>query len=336
MESFDTKMKQKISKILDYVKPDRIKNDKRIVVFSVCLLIATSLWFLNALGKNYTTSLTYSVKYVNPPDNLFLANNPPSKLELTVQAHGFTLLRHKLAFSFSPIVLDLSAISQVVESENNTYNVSSDNLINRIGLQVSKEITITGVSPQSISLVFDSLNTKIIPVLPKVELRFKPQFDLKGALEIKPESIKITGPAAALDTILVLHTEEIIIEELEKNQEKLVGVPHPKNTKIAPEKISLFIPVEKFTEKEITLPVTVNNLPENVKIKLFPADVKARVMVGLSEYENVSPNDFSATVNYEQVIAGENQLEVIVEPNKLNIRLVKVQPESIEYLIENE
>jgi hypothetical protein len=73
------------------------------------------------MEKDYTTSLTYSVKYVNPPKNLFLANTPPSKLELNVQAHGFTLLRHKLAFSFSPIVLDLSAISQSLESENNQY-----------------------------------------------------------------------------------------------------------------------------------------------------------------------------------------------------------------------
>lgn len=336
MEAFYTIMKKRISEILDYIKPDRLKNDRRIVVFSVCLLIATSLWFLNALGRDYTTSLSYSVKYVNPPDNLFLANNPPSKLELTVQAHGFTLLRHKLAFSFSPIVLDLSAISQVVEGRNNTYNVTSDNLINRIGLQVSKEITINSVSPQTISLVFDSLNTKIIPVLPVVKLRFKSQFDLKGAVEIVPDSVTITGPAAALDTILALPTEEVIVEELEKNLEKLVSVSHPQNTKISPEKVTVKIPVEKFTEKEIALPVTVINLPENVKIKLFPADIKARVMVGLSEYENVSPGDFSATVNYEEVIAGENQLEVTVETNKSYIRLLKVQPGKIEYLIETE
>jgi hypothetical protein len=329
-------MNKKISEILGYFKLEKLKNDKRIVVFSVCLLIATSLWFLNAMGKDYTTTLNYSVKYVNPPQNLFLANNPPSKLELNVQAHGFTLLRHKLAFSFSPIVLDLSAIHQSIESENNEYRVPSENLVRRIGAQISKEITINGVSPQNISLVFDSLNTKRVPVLPQVKLHFKPQFFLKGIVEAKPDSIEITGPAAVLDTINVLHTMEIAFEGLDKSLEHSVPVAHPGNTNISPEKVVVFIPVEKFTEKELTLPVQIIHLPEDVSLKLFPPNIKVTVMVGLSEYEEVSSRDFSATVDYNQALSGESYLEVSVETNKTNIQLIKVVPNSIEYLIESE
>lgn len=329
-------MEKRISEILGFFHPERLKNDKRIVVFSVCLLIAAALWFLNALGKDYTTSLSYSVKYVNPPDNLFLANNPPSKLELNVQAHGFTLLRHKLAFSFSPIVLDLTEVSKTPESERNRYSVSSEELINTIGLQVSKEIAINGVSPQSISLVFDSLNAKMIPVLPHVELRFKPQFDLKGPVKTEPESIKITGPATVIDTILALQTESVAFEDLDKSAEKQVRLIHPQNIRVNPEKVSLTVPVEKFTEKEIALPVAVTNLPDSISLKLFPSEVKVTVTVGLSEYENVTSNDFYATVNYERIVAGDNQLEVSVETKKSFIRLLKIQPGTIEYLIETE
>ncbi|MBW6537128.1 MAG: hypothetical protein K0B11_19120 [Mariniphaga sp.] len=329
-------MNIKISQILSYFNPEKLKNDKRIVVFSVCLLIAASLWFLNAMEKNYATSLTYSVKYVNPPNNLFLANNPPSKLELNVQAHGFTLLRHKLAFSFSPIVLDLSAISQSLESYNNEYRVPSENLIRRIGAQVSKEITIDRISPQTISLVFDSLNTKKVPVLPQVELNFKPQFYLKGIVEAKPDTIEITGPAAVLDTIMVLQTEKITFESLDKSMQRTVFVAHPKNTGISPAKITIVVPVEKFTEKKISLPVQISHLPENVQLKLFPPNITVTVMVGLSEYEAVSSRDFSATVDYNQALAGENHLEVSVETNRAYIQLMKIVPNSIEYLIESE
>lgn len=329
-------MKKRIAEILGYFNPEKLKNDKRIVVFSVCLLIATSLWFLNALGKDYTTTLSYSVKYVNPPKNLFLANNPPSKLDLNVQAHGFTLLRHKLAFSFSPIVLDLSAISQSLEGDNNEYRVPSENLVRRIGAQVSKEITINGVSPQNILLVFDSLNTKKVPVLPEVELNFKPQFNLKGTVEAKPDSVEITGPAAILETIDVLHTEETVFEGLDKTVEKYALVVHPGNTDVSPDKVVIYIPVEKFTEKELILPVQVNHLPENVELKLFPSNIAVTVMVGLSDYEEVSPRDLSATVDYNQALLGESYLEVKVETNKANIQLVKVVPSSVEYLIEPE
>jgi len=329
-------MKKRIAEILGYFNPEKLKNDKQIVVFSVCLLIAASLWFLNAMGKNYTTSLTYSVKYVNPPANLFLANTPPSKLELNVQAHGFTLLRHKLAFSFSPVVLDLSVLSQTLTPENNTYNVPSEELIRKIGVQVSKEITINSVSPQSISLVFDSLDSKTVPVLPDVELQFKPQFDLKGPVKTEPDSIKITGPAAQIDTIAALHTEALTLETLDKNLEKQVRIVHPQNTKVYPEKVSVLVPVEKFTEKEITVPVTVLNLPEDIHLKLFPPTIKITVMVGLSEYENISSGDFTAAVNYNQVMAENNQLDVSVDIQKPYIRLLKVTPRTLEYLIETE
>jgi len=329
-------MKKRIAEILGYISPEKLKNDKRIVVFSVCLLIASALWFLNALGKDYTTSLTYSVKYVNPPANLFLANTPPSKLELNVQAHGFTLLRHKLAFSFSPLVLDLSGISQTLQDENNEYRVPSEELIRRIGLQVSKEITINSVSPQSISLVFDSLDSKTVPVLPDVELRFKPQFDLKGPVETVPDSIRITGPATGIDTITALHTETLIVEALDKNLEKQVRVVHPPNTKISPEKATISVPVEKFTEKEIPVPVAVLNLPEGTHLKLFPPTIRITVMVGLSEYENILSRNFLATVNYNQVIAKNNQLDVAVDTDKSYIRILKIAPRTIEYLIETE
>jgi hypothetical protein len=74
--------------------------------------------------------------------------------------------------------------------------------------------------------------------------------------------------------------------------EQSVPVTHPENTNISPEKVMVLIPVEKFTEKELTLPVQVIHLPEDVNLKLFPPNVKITVMVGLSEYEEVSSRDF--------------------------------------------
>lgn len=329
-------MNKKISEILSYLKLEKFKNDKRIVVFSVCLLIAVSLWFLNALGKNYTTTLTYSVKYVNPPENLFLVNFPPEKLELNVQAHGFTLLRHKLAFSFSPIVLDLSAISQSIESQDNSYLIPSETLIRRIGAQVSKEITINTLSPQIIELAFDSLSSKRVPVLADIEVKFKPQHFLNGNVEPNPDSVTVTGPSAVLDTLNVLYTVSGTFEGMEKSQERMVSVKHPANTKVTPEKVALHIPVERFTEKQITLPVQANNKPDGINLKLFPSNVKIVIMVGLSEYENVSANDFKATVDYTQAIEGNSRLQVSAETQKQHIQIVNITPNPIEYLIESE
>ncbi len=329
-------MNQRISKITSYLRLDKIRNDRRIFVFSVCLLIATTLWFLDALSKTYNAVLSYNVKYVNPPENLFLANNPPSRIDLRVEAHGFTLLRHKLAFSFSPILLDLSAFAQNVESVDSNIRVTGETLIRRVETQVSSEISIIELSPSAILLRFDSLETRLVPVNPMVTLNFKPQFNLNGTLIIKPDSVEISGPAGVLDTITALPTLPVTFDDLETSVEQLIRVQHPVRTELSPDRVLLSVPVEKFTEKKITLPVQIINLPEEVQIKIFPSQVAVSFMVGLSSYESVSSADFTATVDYNQVSADREVLDVQIKATPLFIQLIKVTPSSVEYLIETE
>ncbi len=327
-------MNQKVTEILKYFNPAKLKNDRRIVVFIVCLFIAITLWLLNALGKDYSATLSYPVKFVNPPKELFLANSPPSQLDLKVRAHGFTLLRHKLTFSLSPLLIDLSEISRNNENLLSEINISSNVLIKKIDTQISKEISIDEISPQSITLQFDNLKSKEVPVLPEITTEFKPQHYLNGTIKTDPESIKITGPAHIIDTIHYLKTNSRSFSELDSRTEKTIAILHPENTTVSEEKITVTFPVEKFTEKEISLPVSILNFPENVELKLFPSHVSVSFLVAFSEYENITESNFSATVDYAETLAGNNTLDVVVESINPFIQSVKVSPASVEYLIE--
>lgn len=329
-------MNKYISIISGYLNLQRIKSDKRIVVFAVCLLIATSLWFLNALGKDYSETLTYSVKYVNPPQNLYLAGTQPSKIELNVQAHGFTLLRNKLAFTFAPIIFDLSSIKRDNPGAGNTITVSSADLIRRIQNQLSKEILVTDITPRVITLAFDSLETKTVPVTARVKYDFKPQHNQKGAMAVEPESIQISGPSGVIDTIATLQTEAITFHNLDASLTHVLQVNYPAGTSIDPESVTLRIPVGRFTEKELILPLEIRNKPEHVNIKLFPPQIKVAAMVGLSDYENLSPGNFKALVDYEQIVAGNSSLDVMIDGKPDFVYLLKTTPASVEYLIETE
>jgi hypothetical protein len=327
---------KKRTKILHLRYLSKLRKDQRLIIFGVCLLVATSLWFLDALSKDYSATLSYSVKYVNPPGNLFLANNPPSKIDLKVEAHGFTLLRHKLAFSFSPLLLDLTTLSQNIDNENWTVQVTSENLIRRIGNQISKEISISDISPRTISLEFDSLETKLVQIVPQVTLHFKPQFNLSGAVTINPDSVYIYGAAGFLDTLTFLYTEPKTFHDLESTIEQSIRVQHPRKTNVSPERVILHVPVEKFTEKKITVPLAIVNMPNNADVKLFPPQVTVSVLVSLSEYENVTANDFNAMVDYSQVTVERETLDVYVESKSSFSQSLKVSPNLVEYLIETE
>jgi hypothetical protein len=305
-----------------------------VVVFLVCLLIATTLWFLNALSKDYSTSIYYPVKYVNPPKNQFLANTPPKKLELKVQAHGFTLLRHKLNLSFSPIVLNLTNITQNLVPDANGYNVRTSSLLQRISDQVSNEITINTIQPEFLLLQLDSLKTKKIPLKPDVDLDFESQFNLKEPLSLSPEEVEITGPAAVLDTILFLQTERGSFTKLNVDIERKLDIMHPENVSVKPEKVLLKIFVEKFTEKEISVPIKIANLPDSTNIKLFPSEVQVTFLVGLSNFGEISAADFEMVVDFNKIELSVEKLTVEISSKPAFVQSVKIVPESVEYLVE--
>ncbi len=330
-------MKKIISDIIKYLKLEKLKNDKQIVAFMACLLIATVLWFLNALGKDYTSTVSYPVKYVNPPSKHFLANTPPAKFELKVEAHGFTLLRHKLSLSFSPIILNISAITRNMKADSGAYNIRTENLIRRISDQVSKEISISEIRPEYITLALDSLITKKVPVNLNIRTEFKPQFYLEEPISASPDSVKITGPATVLDTILLLNTEAKSFERLDAPTERVVALLHPEKTTLSPEKVVVKIPVERFTEKELKIPVEVRNKPEGVNIKLFPSEVKVAFLVGLNEFESITGANFKAYVDYAEISKdNQEELQVKIDIKPTFIQMLGISPATVEYLIETD
>jgi YbbR domain-containing protein len=326
-------MNKNFNDISDYVKVTKLRNNRRVAVFLICLAIAASLWLLNALGKDYAATVSYPVKYINPPDNRFLANNTPVKLDLKIEGQGFTILRYKL-MSFSPIVLDIEQVTSNIEPNSGTYNVQSKNLIREVSSQLSSEIQINEINPEILEIVLDSLITKTVPVELDIDVEFVPQFNLKNPIKTVPDEVKITGPAIALEKISAVKTKVSITNKLETGINQEIELIHPEKTTISPEKVNLVIEVEKYTEKELKIPIDIIHKPADVRIKLFPSEVKILFTVGLSRFETIKPADFGVSVDYDSVVYNLNNLDILLYKKPDFIQGVRINPERVEFLIE--
>lgn len=326
-------MNKNFSDISNYFKNVNLRNNKRIVVFLVCLIIATTLWLLNALSKDYSATISYPVKFVNPPENRFLANKIPDKLDLEVDGGGFTLFRFKL-LSLSPIRLDIDEITKNIETNTGTYRVTSRNLITEIEDQLSNELSITHISPEILVIVLDSLTTKTVPVELDISVDFEPQFNLKSPISTNPENVEITGPTIVLKNISVIKTKVNITNKLNKSINQEIELIHPDKTSIFPEKVTMVIDVEKYTEKELKIPIEILNKPENASVKLFPSELKVLFTVGLSRFENITASDFGASVDYNAIVKDVNNLAITLYKSPEHIEGVRLIPEKVEFLIE--
>lgn len=326
-------MNKNFSDISNFLKGVNLRNNKRIVVFLICLIIASTLWLLNALSKDYSTLISYPVKFINPPDNRFLADKTPEKLDLQVDGQGFTILRFKL-LSFTPIKLDIEDMIKNMDSNTGTFKITSQNLITKIEDQLSNEVSVARINPEILVIVLDSLTTKTVPVELDINVDFEPQFNLKAPISTNPDEVNITGPTIILDKISVVKTKVNITNKLNSSINQEIELIHPDKTSIIPGKVTLVIEVEKYTEKELKIPIEILNKPENVRIKLFPSELKVVFTVGLSRFEDITATDFGASVDYNTIVKDVNNLAITLYKNPEYTQAIRLIPEKVEFLIE--
>ncbi|HKK82288.1 MAG TPA: hypothetical protein VJ909_08565, partial [Prolixibacteraceae bacterium] len=109
--------------IKHYVVNLNLKKDRRPVTFLISLLLATVLWFANALGKKYETNVSMPIQYTGLPTNKALIKTPPSSISVKMEAYGYTLLRHKFNLTINPINFNFSAFTNKTLLEG-THNLS--------------------------------------------------------------------------------------------------------------------------------------------------------------------------------------------------------------------
>ena len=158
-------MRGLIGKILGYFGSSQELHIKRnVITYGVCVIIATVLWFLNALNKEYTTEISYPIKYTELPKGKLLVSEPPKEMTLTIKAHGFALLRYSISTSFLPIVLNVNSLLD--KKDLLEYTINTSEIKDRITTQLNTDIQLISIKPESITFKFSRFESKRVPVIP--------------------------------------------------------------------------------------------------------------------------------------------------------------------------
>ena len=322
-----------IDKITGFFKSHHELHIKRnVITYGVCLVIATILWFLNTLNKEYSTELTYPIRYADLPKGKLLVSEPPKEMTLEVKAHGFTLLRYSIGTSFLPIVVNVSSL--VDKKDLLEYTINTEDIKERIASQLNSDIKLIKVKPETITFKFSQFGSKKVPVIPRVDYALKRQYMLKNNISVIPDEVEISGPASILDTLKGVYTSPLKLKELSKDVTKNVSFEEIPGTQISESGAKVKIDIERFTEAKKKSTIHVKNLPDSLLIRLFPQNIDFTFDVGLSRYESISDTSFSFSVDYTQIANNPTALKVTVDKQPSHIKSLVLMPESVEYLIE--
>ena len=299
------------------------------------VVLATIFWFLNALSKEYTTTVNYPVTYKDFPSKKILSNELPPRLKLTVRAKGFDLLRYKLSF-FQSLNFPVNEYTnnKMEKVGDNNFLFPTNRMTSQVATQLSSAISVTHISPDTINFQFSSLIEKKIPVLLNTKLKFEPQFRLAGDVVLKPDSVWVVGAQAIMDSITLVETELLEFKKLNETKTKKIGLVKVEGLSFVQKKIEVELPVEQFTEAQKHVSLKVVNLPDSVFLRLFPHEIKLSYLVGLKDYETISVEQFELEVDYSTMDAASNKLKVYLKNSPLNVSNISFYPGEVGYLIE--
>jgi YbbR domain-containing protein len=322
------------------VKPSAFRRDyklnQKIATFLFFLALASIFWLLNALDRSYSTNIKFPLKYIYHKADKEFVGNIPSEISLNISGHGYALLRNMFTSAQHPVVLKVISMPFVgVNNDTTKFYVLSKNLKESIQQQLGSELTLNYLAPDTLYYSFSPVVRKKVPVSVNIQIEFEKQFMQSGSALVQPDSIIISGPQAMVDTITIVNTQFKSFSKVNKTfitEMKLV--PFEK-VYLVRNDVNVTIPVEKYTESFIDVPIKAINIPDSFTIKTFPSTVRVNFDVSLRNYKRVSYRLFRVVVDYKTVNADiNNKLKVKLERQPLYIRNVTFRPKSVDYIIE--
>lgn len=264
-------------------------------------------------------------------------NDVPERLNLNVESRGFTLLRFQLKSRLIPIIFDVNSFSlnTIAGKEPLTVYILTDYAIEKIQEQLSSEINVVSISPDSLIFQFADMHSRKVNVDVNLKMEFEKQYMQVADIIITPDSVTVSGPGPVVDSIKSVETIPKIITGIKENIELDMTLQPIQKVEFSVDKVRITLPVEKFTEGVLTIPINVLNFPDSLFLRMFPDNVNITYRVGLSDYGKVNEHMFQAVVDYadkESNIGNRLQVKVVKSPE--HVVITDFRPKNIEYIIE--
>jgi hypothetical protein len=319
------------NKFTDKIK--ELSRNRKILVFLIFLSISTVLWFLNTLNKEYSTNIEIPLRYTNIPDKNKLADDYTKSLNVEVRGHGYNILQLKLESFSIPVIVNLRKNTPIKTSYNeNRFYILSSKLESEIKKRTGSNLNIVDIKPDSLFLNYTGGHHKTVPVVSRAEYSIAGDFILSGNPTLKPDSVTVSGNKNILENIKFVETEKKNLGSISESQNIELKLIQPDKVNYNRSSVQLEINLEKAVETKLNFNITPLNFPKNSKVILIPDKAELTCRMPISIFNNVSEENFSIEADYSERTG--NSISLSSKSLNPNIKILKMRPEKVHFLIE--
>lgn len=307
-------------------------KNKKLNTYLGFFLISFAFWFLSMLSQTHETTLKVPVKYTDYPTDLVIISSPVADLDVRVKARGFAILFYHL-FNFNHLLLsyDVANSKPTDRGENLFWLMNSKRASVTKVIGVSMEIM--NIEPENLDVDFSYRTKKEVPVILNKDIKLKKNYWLSENIKISPRIITVYGDQNILDSILHITTDLLSINDASKNTTTILNLQIPKGVDLNKEEVEVSIYLEQFIEEKISQKITINNLRSGYLIKLFPDEVIVTLRLPKDKYNLLKTDFFKAEVDLEDIDIGAKFLDVNINNLPSFIKIERIYPQQVEFLL---
>lgn len=281
-----------------------------------------------------------------------LSEHNDYSMSLHVEWMGFDTSRYAVSYADTllPVSVNVNGFNAIVcyfKAKDRHYVIQAHgDTVVKVGKPLFDDIVdqMEFVGVHGVSSIVEQLRLKLSerqakafrPELRDVDFSFDGQYGLAGEPGITPDTVWLYGSPESLARIDRLYTLPTHIRGLSDTTccslaLNPVWKRYP-DLRASTDSVSLFIPVERFTEKTVSVPVSFVAENNEIRARLYPERVDVTFWVSSRDYDRFLDDMVQAVVEYNP---DENQevLPVLVKKFPASARIKTVTPSTIRYVI---
>ena len=298
-------------------------------MFLVFVAISAILWIVLTLNEEEQQDFRLPVRLTHVPDSVTVISNGPEALSVSLRGRGTQLL--KMAMGGMPAV---NVDYRAYRSDGNIRVSSAD--LKALVRNAVGGAQVNVVYPDTLLLSYTTHAGYEVAVKVDSKVTAGPQAALIGRPKAMPDSVKIyvANGVNLPDNITTVSTEPIRLVGIERTTTRRVRLIGPAHTRLIPDSVDVTFEVEPMIFKSRKVVIEPINVPENIKLITFPAQIDAFFMMPLSAYSKGNTS-FRVVADYRGIqpnTSNKVKLKLIDVADKLyNVQL---SADSAEYIIE--
>lgn len=291
----------------------------------ISVFFSIIIWGSISLSSDYYAVIEVPLKLVNIPKGLSSGSAMPDKILIKIKSKGWKLISMNVT-SPSEFVVPMSADSGFRMVNLNNY-LSENNWL-------SEDMMVMDIIPDTISFYIESIITKKLPVESNLNLTFKAGYGLASEIKFIPDTVMVTGPKSILKKMKSIATERKSYNNLSEKIVERIEVKKRRGFSYSEDNLLMSLDVQAIVDKSFQeIPVKVLNVPPDRDVVLIPNSVTISVLGGIEVLGKLSEYDFSAAIEYSEVVSDSTGSVAPEIDFPDNTQLIYIKPERLRYVI---